>query len=210
MTASASLTITVDKDAKEITASDRLSQFEQRTVSVVLSNADTWPAGDYTLALTHKGRAQAVCALSWSGGSISGTLNLNTEEIEELFDVLRKPSRITFDLSLWDDTAKTMWGRGRVDVYRAEWTESTASPIPETESYYDGVSAISSGASSVTVDISSYGLTAAPKVVATVQGPSGALNIFATVTAVTATQFVASLSANTDSSDYVLNWVVFP
>lgn len=210
MTASAAITITVDKDTKQITVSDVLSQYEQRSVSLVLSNADTWPAGDYTLALTYKGRAQAEATLSWSGGAVTGTLNLNTDELDELFDVLRNPASIAMDVSIWDDVANTMWGKGRVDVYRAQWGTSTTSPIPDTDNYYDGVTAISSGASSVTVDISTYGLTAAPRVVATVQGPAGALNIFATVTAVTASQFVASLSAETDSSSYVLNWVIFP
>lgn len=211
-TASPAVTITVGKDDKSVELSDRLSLYESPAITFALDNGDIWPSGDYTCALTYYGRIMASAACTNNAGVLTCTLVLATTELESVFAIIRDPRRISFDLTLWDQTAKREWARGRVDVWRTEWTEETASATVINEDYHVGVTAITSGQSSVSVDISSLGLTGAPsQVLVTVQGPSGALNIFGTISGTpTASAFTVSLSAAPDQSGYVVNWVVYP
>lgn len=208
-TASSSITVTVGRDSKSVTFSDALSLYESRALSFVLDTGDTWPSGTYTVAFTYAGRAQATASCSWSGGALTSTIDMATTTLADLFDILADPKHVTLDVTLWDDQSSVTWGRGRVDVLNTEWTTETASPQPAPASdFYSGSTAITSGADSVVVDISSYSLTASPRVVCTVNG--GASNLFATITSKSATSFTATLSAQADSSSYVLNWVIFP
>lgn len=208
-TESPTVTATIDTQQKTIILSERLALYESRTVQILAASGDLWPVGDYTLAVTFHGSAVATAACTNYAGALSCVLNLNTTEMEGVFDAVRG-STIAFDVSLWDDTAHTLWGSARIYIARTNWTEATPAPNVEPEEYYTGATAITNGAATVTVDLSALSLTAAPQVVATVIGPAGAYNIFPTVTDVTATGFVASLSAAVPSSQYVLNWVVFP
>lgn len=207
-TASNSITVTIGRDDKSVAFSDALALHETRALSFVFSNGDTWPAGTYTIALSYQKRAQATASCGWSGGALTANINLSTTTLSDLFDILDEPPHVTLDVTLWDEQSGTVWGRGRADVLNTNWTTATASPQPDPPSdFYDGSTAIDSGADSVTVDLTSYGLTVAPRVICTVKGGT---NIAATVSAVSATSFTATLSAQTDSESYVLNWVVFP
>lgn len=150
--------------------------------------------------------ASATCTNA--AGALSCTLSLNTTELEALFDAIGRESEL-LDWTLWDDVAHTAWGRAKIRVYATEWTEATASPTVTYADYYSGQTSVTNGADSVTVDISSLALTAAPYVVASVQGPAGASNIFGTVSNITATSFVVLLSANVPSAGYSVAWVVY-
>ncbi len=208
-TASNTITITVGLASKQIAIPGPFALYESRAVNIVLDNGQTWPSGEYTLALTYDGRAQASAACSWSSGALTATISTGTLTLADLFDILGNPRHVTLDVTLRDEQSLTTWGRGRVDVLNTDYTDATASPQPTPPSdYYEGSTAISSGADTVTVNLSAYALTVAPRVICTVNG--GALNIFATVTSKSATAFTATLSAQADSSSYVLNWVVFP
>lgn len=206
------LTITVGKDSKAVTLTDRLSLYEVPTITFALSDGSTWPAGSYTAALTYFGRTMTSVVCTNTAGVLTAALNLATTEIEAVFNEINEPQRLTFDMTLWDNTAHKEWARGKVDVWRANWstTSATANVVPEE--FYSGSTNITSGQSSVTVDLTSLGLAAAPsQILVTVKGPASAFNIFGTVTGTpTATQFVASLSAAPDQAGYILHWVVYP
>ena len=207
--ASAGWTLTVNTDTKAITLSDRLALYESRKVTVSTASGDTWPAGDYTLALTYAGRNMGSVVLTYNSGALSGTLNLNTTELAAVFAILAR-KRIALDLTLWDDSNHIAWGRGKVDVYYTEFTEATPSATVEVADYYTGSTSITNGADSVTVNLSSLSLTSTPaQIVCTVKAPSGGYNLFATVTASSSTAFTATLSAATEQENYVLNWVIY-
>ena len=209
--ADATVTLTINENTKAFSLSDHVSLYEQLVLNIVTASGNTWPAGSYTIALTYYGRTMALAACTYDNGALSCTLNLATEELEDLFALLRNPKRQQLDLTLWDNTAKKKWATGKADVWFCEYTTASATPVPVISNYYSGSTAISSGASSVTVNLSAYSLTAAPsQAFPSVKVPSGQDDVFVVGWTATSTALTVQLSAPVDSSAYVLNWLIFP
>lgn len=209
--ADATLTLTVDENSKAFSLSDRIALYEERTCNIVTASGNTWPAGSYTVALTYYGQTMALAACSYSSGALSAALSLATTELEKLFSFLRNPKRLQLDLTIWDNTNKTKWATGKVDVWFTEYTTASATPTPVPNTYYNGTTAITNGASEVTVDISSYSLSAAPaQVFPSVKVPSGSDNIFVVGWTATSSAITVQLSSAAPSGSYVLNWLFFP
>lgn len=210
-TADATINLTIDEDSKAFTLSDRIALYEQRTMNLVTASGNTWPAGSYTVALTYYGQTMALSACTYNSGALSCALNLSTTELERLFSFLRNVKRIQLDLTIWDNTNKTKWATGKIDVFFTEYSTASATPTPTPSTYYNGSTSITNGASSVIVDISAYSLTAAPsQVFPSVKVASGEDNIFVVAHTSTATAITVQLSSPVASGNYVLNWLFFP
>lgn len=209
--ATANVTLTINKDTKAFSLSDKIALYEQITVNIAASNGDTWPAGSYMLAVTYYGRTMALAACTYDAGELSCALNLATEEMEDIFSLLRNPKRVQLDLTLWDNTSKKKWATGKVDVWFTEYTTASAAPVPVPNTYYNGSTAITNGSNSVTVSLGAYSLSAAPsQVFLSVRGASGEDNVTVLDYTGTASALTVRLSAPVQSSNYVLNWLFFP
>lgn len=211
-TASPGLTLTVNVDNKQFALSDRIAEGESRTVSIVTSSGDDWPAGSYTLALTYHGTTVALAGCTYNSGALTAALNLATTEIADLFDELQPDQmRQSVDLTLRDASNNILWAIGKCDVWRATYSAGSTSPVVIPSAYHAGSANVTPGASSVTIDISSLSLTAAPaQVLLSVYVPSGEPNVWATGHSETATAITVELSSAPASSGYVIHWLLFP
>jgi len=209
--ADATITLTVNENSKTFSLSDKIALYEQRTFSIVTASGNTWPSGSYTIVLTYYGQTMALAACTYNAGALSAALSLATTELERLFSFLRNPKRLQLDLTIWDNTNKTKWTTGKADVWFTEYTTASATPTPVPNTYYNGTTAITNGALEVTVDLTAYGLTAAPaQVFLSVKVPTSSDNIFVSGWTASATTITVQLSSNAPSSSYVLNWLFFP
>lgn len=209
--ATTAVTLTINEDSKAFSLSDRLALYEQITINIVTASGNTWPAGSYTLALTYYGRTMALAACDYSAGALSCAISLATEELEDLFALLRNPKRQQLDLTLWDNSGKKKWATGKVDVWFTEYTTNNVEPVPVTSQFYNGSTSVSSGSSSVSIDISAYSLTAAPsQIFLSVRVPTGQDNLFVVSYSATSTAITVNLNGPTPASGYVVNWLFFP
>lgn len=209
--ASTIITFSTDANDRSFVASGRFGVYESRGVSIELSNGSAFPAGAYTFALSFAGRAVALCGLTLAAGKLTGTLNLATDELSEIFLAVGSAARrIVCQATVWDNTGRVVWARGRCDVWRTDYTTTAVSPTALTATYYSGKATIAEGDSSATVSLSAYSLSAAPaSAFVSVQSANGDV-IAATVTTLTATQLVATMTAPASAGGCTLHWLVFP
>ena len=209
--ADAQVTLTINENTKAFSLSDKIALYEQLVINIVTASGNTWPAGSYTLAVTYYGRTMALSACDYDDGALTCSITFATEELEALFSLLRNPKRVQLDLTLWDNSAKKKWATGKVDVWFTEYSTASATPVPVTSTYYNGSTSIAAGATSATVDISTYSLTAAPsQIFVSVKVPSGQDNIFVVSHNATSTAITVQLNGPTSASGCVLNWLFFP
>lgn len=207
-TLSTAINATASLATKAITITERIGLYEVRSISIVASATSDLPSGNYKLLLTYGGRTVALSALTASGNTLSGTLNLSTTQLEALFAVL-PVDRLRVIANVWDATGKVQWARGGTDVWRNEYGEETAAPSAVQNSTEQGVADITNGATSVTVDLSALSITSGASIAGTVLLPSGA-TVGVSVIGVTfsTTSAVFQLSGAVPATGYKLSWMV--
>jgi hypothetical protein len=208
---STSLTGTVAISTKALAITQRMALYEQRAITLSTTGGN-FPSGNYRLQVTFGPRTVALAALTASGADVSGTLNLSTTQMEALFSVL-PVDRLACQAVLWDATGKVRWGRSRVDVWRNEYTDETAAPVPVRNSVEQGVADITSGAQTVTVALTGVSVVDTASIAASVIVPSGQNNLFVVSVAPVSsggyiTSIVFTLSAATAATGYKLSWMV--
>jgi hypothetical protein len=199
------VTGTVGITDKTLTLTQRVALYEQRTITLD-GTGGNFPAGTYKLQLTFGPRTVALAALSVSSGDLTGTLNLSTSQLEAVFDVL-PVNRLRCMAVVWDAGGKVLWGRSLVDVYRNEYTDESPTPVTVRNQVLQGVVDITAGATSKTIDLSAYSVSATASVAGTVLIPSGGDNIFVVNVAFTTASVVFGFNGPV-SSGYKLAWMV--
>jgi hypothetical protein len=205
-----------------------LNIYLRESISGVWTAVELAATDEIVFAAKVKGSLSAASALfSATSFSEAGTgddlhytaaLDLNTDELEAAL-----ASAATADI-VCDCEIQNADNSRRVtlqfeavaadDAYDGDEGASTAGdpvyPVPENiVTKICDTESIADAASSVTIDISSYALAAAPaQVLATVEKPSSSdLNLFAVVRSRSATEIVIDLSAAVDSANYKLHWL---
>lgn len=209
-TAAAMQTIVVNENTKQFTLSDKWCAYESRPFSITLNSGNDWMAGAYTLALSFGARTMAVAGCAVGTTTLTGTLNLNTTELDQVFDWLGC-KRIVCDLTLWDNTNRVAWARGRCDVWLSDYTTAGSTPTALADDYYSGTATLTADDTSKSVDLTAYALSAAPsQIFASIQTPVGGDNIWCTVTASNSTSFTCAFSGTIPASGYKMHWLIFP
>ena len=209
-TATATATIQLDGVTKgAIVTGPKFCLYEVRPIAVTLSTGDGVPAGDYDLTCYFGQTCVASAALTASedGLTLSGTMNLSTTEMDQVFTRL-PGNRIVFDYHLWDIHGSVLWGTGRLDIWRSHYNPALPTPAPTLVGgmVLSGTESLPTGADHIEVAFIRE-FTSTPSVVVAISKPDNSPNIGATVTAITSEGFRAELTAGTPADGYALTWI---
>lgn len=205
------VTVTVTPATKAFSWATDIALYETRTIEISMSSYD-FPAGTYKLIFTFGPNTVVLCALSVVSGKLTGTLNCNTTNLENVFKVL-PVNRVKVKANLWDSGNSICYATGSVDIWNAEEVDGATEPTAVSNEIKTGQASITSGASTVEVDLTGEGFTTAAAAVGTVIVPSGGDNIFVVGAAVASsggyiTTITFTLSSAVANANYKLNWMV--
>jgi hypothetical protein len=205
------ITATVTAATKTITFATDIALYESRSIEITLSGYD-FPSATYKLFFTFGPNTVVLAALSVVAGKLTGTLNCNTTNLENIFKVL-PVNRVRVKANLWDSGNSICYATGSVDVWNAEEVDGATEPTAVSNEIKTGQESITNGASTVEVDLTGEGFTTAAAVAGTIIVPSGGDNIFVVGAAVASsggyiTTITFTLSSAVANGTYKLNWMV--
>jgi hypothetical protein len=191
---------------KTLTLTQRVALYEQRAINLDGTGGDI-PAGTYKLQITFGARTVALAALSVSSGNLAGTLNLSTSQLEGVFAVL-PVNRIRCMAVLWDSAGKVLWGRSPLDIYRNEYTDEAPTPVTVRCQVIQGSVSLQAGATSATVNLSSYNVLLTASVAGSILKPANGDNMFVTSVQFDGAQIVFGFNGPIPATGYKLTWMV--
>lgn len=122
------------KDDKKLHMNEYpIPAFREEQCTIQLLNISPSVATNLTFTLLYNGSKVAECAaFSTTDGVTTGTLNLNTEELEDVMANYHKRKQKKFQVTLWDDYLDKLLINDNINVMSNPYDASLPAPTPIT------------------------------------------------------------------------------